>query len=136
MNTATQRWTYHFIGACTGVAGLVLLIATITGAGPLGYSVGAVIGCGFAFGVLACGLKEALARLSLQRFADRRGVRRASDAVPAVAATPLHVEREAARLVTVKRHGVAAVTSLTEVQALRLRAARRRERQRATRTGA
>ena len=135
MNTATKRWTYHFIGACTGAAGLVLLFATIAATGPLGYSVGAVIGCGFAFGVLAFGLKEAIAHFSLQHLADPRGVRHASDAAPAVA-TPLLVASAAGRLAGVKQSYVAPVTSLTEVDALRRRAARRREQQRATRTGA
>jgi hypothetical protein len=125
MNTATRRWTYRFIGACTGFAGLVLLIATISAPGPVGYSVGVVIGSGFAFGLLACALKEAVARLSLRRFADGRRARLADNAVPAIAGTPVLVDLRAAPFVAVKRSGVASVTSLTEVHALRRRAARR-----------
>jgi hypothetical protein len=136
MNTATRHWTYVSIGVLTGVAGLVLLIAIVAAAGPVGRSVGAIIGGGFAFGLLACALKEALARRSLQRFVRWRDTAVASAAATPVAATPIFVDAKADRSVAVERPSVATVTSLTEIQALRRRSARRRERARATRTGA
>ena len=136
MNTASRRWTYDLIGACTGIAGVVLLVATMVATGSLGYSVGAVVGIGFVFGLLACGLKEAIARRGPPRFVDERDAALPSDAKPTIAATPLFVNAPAARFVAVREPGVAAVTSLTEIQALRLRAARRRARQSKTRAGA
>jgi hypothetical protein len=136
MNTASRRWTYDLIGACTGIAGVVLLFATVAAAGSLGYSVGAVLGGGFAFGLLACGVKEAIARRSRRFVDERRAAALPSDAAPSIAATPLFTNATAVRFGAVRQPGVAAVTSLTEIQALRRRAARRRERQGATRAGA
>jgi len=133
MNIETRRWTYPAIGALTGIAGIGLLVATVVAAGPFGRSVGSVMGAGFVFGLFAWGLKEAIARRAAAKLAERRGARRAP--VTAIA-TPLRIDATASGVETFRRAGFAPVTSLTEVHALRKRAARRRELERATQTGA
>jgi len=133
MNTETKRWTYPAIGALTGLAGAVLLIATVFATGPFGNGVGSVMGAGFVFGLLGCALKEIVARRASMKLAAQRGRRRAQ--VTAIA-TPRLIDATHSRADTLRRTGFAPVTSLTEIQALRERAARRREGERATRTGA
>jgi hypothetical protein len=133
MNTETKRWTYGAIGALTGLAGAVLLIATVVATGPFGNGVGSVMGAGFVFGLLGCGLKQIVARRAAIKLVAQRGRRRAN---ATAIATPLLIDATASGAETLRRAGFAPVTSLTEIQALRERAARRRERERATRTGA
>jgi hypothetical protein len=135
MNSAIKLRTYRAVGACTGIAGLLLLVAVIAGAGPLGQSVGIVTGGGFAFGLLACAIKEVLARRGRRAFAAVRPAQAAIAAAQA-AARRARVLDATAQGVPARRHRPAAITSLTEVQALRQRALRRQERQRAIRTGA
>jgi hypothetical protein len=137
MNAPAKHWTHDAIGACTGIAGLALLVATVAAGDPIGLGVGAVIGGGFAFGVLACGLKETLARRSDRRRAEGREALVASH-VPAsaIVATPLFMDATASEFDVGRQRGFAPVTSLTEVQVLRQRAAREHGERRATRTGA
>jgi hypothetical protein len=135
MNTATKHWTHDVIGACTGIAGLALLVATVAAGGAIGLGVGAVIGGGFAFGVLACGVKEAVARRG-DRRAEAREAPFARYA-PASAIVPMpHFDATASEFDATGQPGFAPITSLTEVQALRQRAAREREEHRAGLKGA
>jgi hypothetical protein len=137
MNAPAKHWTHDAIGACTGIAGLALLVAIVAAGGPIGLGIGAVIGGGFVFGVLACGSKEVLARRSDRRRAEAREALVASY-VPASAIVPMphFVDATASEFDAARRPGFAPVISLTESQVLRRRAARERERRRATLTGA
>jgi hypothetical protein len=137
MNAPSKHWTHDAIGACTGIAGLALLVATVAAGDPIGLGVGAVIGGGFAFGVLACGLKEATSRRSDRRRTEAREAPVASY-VPAsgIVAIPLLIDATASESGAPRQPGFAPVTSLTEVQVLRQRAAREREKRRVTLRGA
>jgi hypothetical protein len=134
MNAPAKHWTHDAIGACTGIAGLALLVATVAAGGPLGLGIGALIGGGFAFGVLACGLKEAAARRSNRH----RVVAPAASYVPASAIVPMphFIDATASEFDAARQPGFAPVTSLTEVQVLRQRSAREREERHAALKGA
>jgi hypothetical protein len=127
MNAPAKHWTHDAIGACTGIAGLALLVATVAAGGPIGLGIGAVIGGGFAFGVLACGLKEAAARRSNRHRVEVREALAASN-VPASAIVPMphFVDATASEFDAARQPGFAPVTSLTEVQVLRQRTGRER----------
>ncbi|HEX9278818.1 MAG TPA: hypothetical protein VGA51_20785 [Casimicrobiaceae bacterium] len=132
MNTATKHWTHDAIGACTGIAGLALLVAIVAAGDAIGLGVGAMIGGGCAFGVLACGLKETVARRSDRSSAEAREALFSSDA-PASAIVPMphFFDATASEFDAARQPGFAPVTSLTEIQVLRQRAARGREEHRA-----
>jgi hypothetical protein len=137
MNAPAKHWTHNAIGACTGIAGLALLVATVAAGGPMGLGIGAVIGGGFAFGVLACGLKEAAARRSNRHRAEARAALAASY-VPAsaIVSMPHFIDATASEFDAARQPGFAPVTSLTEVQVLRQRSAREREERHAALKGA
>ena len=137
MNVPAKHWTHDAIGACTGIAGLALLVATVAAGGPIGLGIGAVIGGGFAFGVLACGLKEAAAHRSNRRRVEVREAL-ATSYVPASAIVPMphFVDATASEFDAARQPGFAPVTSLTEVQVLRQRTGRERGERRAILTRA
>jgi len=124
------------IGVCTGIAGLALLVAIVAAGDAIGLGVGAMIGGSCAFGVLACGLKEAVAR---------RGDRRSAEALEAplssygpasvIVLLPRFVDATASDSDAARQPGFAPVTSLTEAQVLRQRAMRDREKRSARLTG-
>src|SRR2546430_8511003 len=84
MKALTNHWTDDAIGVWTGIAELALLMAIVSAGDAIGLGVGALIGGSCAFGVLACGLKETVARRS-----DRRG------AQPREAPLPSHTPASA-----------------------------------------
>jgi hypothetical protein len=136
MKALPKHWTHDAIGVCTGIAGLALLIATVAAGDAIGLGVGAVIGGSCAFGVLACGLKEAVARRGDRRSAEAREAPLSSYA-PASVIVPLphFVDATASDFDAARQPGFAPVTSLTEAQVLRQRAMRDREKRRARLTG-
>ncbi|HEV8255863.1 MAG TPA: hypothetical protein VGR42_02710 [Casimicrobiaceae bacterium] len=139
MYAPAKHWTHDAIGASTGIAGLGLLVAIVAAGGPIGLGIGAVIGGGFMFGVLACGLKETAARRSNKRRAEAREALAASYVpVPPIVAIPLFIDATASELdaAAAGQSGFAPVTSLTEVQVLRQRAGREREARHAILRGA
>jgi hypothetical protein len=138
MNTATKHWAHDAIGVCTGIAGLALLIASVAAGDAIGLGVGAVIGGGFAFGVLACGVKEGVARRGdRRRSAEAREARFPSYApASAIVPVPHFVDATASEFDATRQPCFTPVTSLTEVQVLRQRLAREREEHRATLKGA
>src|SRR2546429_3034252 len=73
MKAPTKHWTHDAIGVCTGIAGLALLIAIVSAGDAIGLGVGALIGGGCAFGVLACGFEGAGSRRRDKRGAQKRG---------------------------------------------------------------
>jgi hypothetical protein len=127
MSAPAKHRAHDAIGACTGIAGVALLIATVAAGDPIGLGVGAVVGGGFAFGVLACGLKEVVARRSSRRRTEASEALAASY-VPAsaIVAMPVFIDATASAFDASMQPGFAPVTSLTEVQVLRPRAARER----------
>jgi hypothetical protein len=135
MNAPAKHWTHDAIGACTGIAGLALLVAIVAAGGPIGLGIGAVIGGGFVFGVLACGLKETVARRSNRRRAEAREALAVSHVPAPIVVIPLFIDATASELDAGEQTGFAPV-SLTEIQVLRQRAAREGEKRRATLRGA
>ena len=137
MSAPAKHRTHDAIGAFTGIAGLALLVAPVAAGHPIGFGVGAVVGGGFAFGVLACGLKEIVARRSNRRRTEAREALVASY-VPAsaIVAMPPFIDATASAFDASTQPGFAPVTSLTEVQVLRQRAARERGELRAAPSGA
>ena len=136
MSAPAKHRTHDAIGACTGIAGVALLIATVAAGDPIGLGVGAVVGGGFAFGVLACGLKEAVERRSDRLSAEARAAALSSyGPASVIVPMPYFVDAMASDLDAARQAGFAPVTSLTEAQVMRQRALRDREERRARLTG-
>jgi hypothetical protein len=135
MKAPAKHWTHDAIGACTGIAGLALLVAIVAAGGPIGLGIGAVIGGGFVFGVLACGLKATAARRSNRGRAEAREALAVSHVPAPIVAIPLFIDATASEWDAGEQTGFAPV-SPTEIQVLRQRAARERETRRATLRGA
>ena len=96
MKALAKHWTHVAIGVSIGIAGLALLIAVVSAGDAIGLGVGAMIGGGCAFGVLACGLKETVARRSHRRSAKAREAPRPSPApAPVVVPRPHFVDATA-----------------------------------------
>ena len=137
MKALAKHRTHDAIGVCTGIAGLALLIAIVSAGDAIGLGVGAMIGGGCVFGVLACGLKETVARLNDRRSAEAREAPLPSHApAPAILPRPHFVDATASDFDAARQPGFARVTSLTEAQVLRHRAKREREAHYAKLTGA
>ena len=136
MKALAKHWTHVAIGVSIGIAGLALLIAVVFVGDAIGLGVGAMIGGGCAFGVLACGLKETIARRGERRRAEAREAPFSSHA-PAWAIVPMphFVDATASDSDAARQAGFAPVTSLTEAQVLRQRAMRDREKRRGRLTG-
>ena len=137
MKALAKHWTHVAIGVSIGIAGLALLIAVVFVGDAIGLGVGAMIGGGCAFGVLACGLKEAIGRGGYRRSAKARRAPLPSPApAPVVVPRPHFVDATASDFDAARQSGFAPVTSLTEAQVLRQRAKREREERRGKLTGA
>ena len=137
MKALAKHWTHVAIGVSIGIAGLALLIAVVSAGDAIGLGVGAMIGGSCAFGVLACGLKEAVARRGDRRSAEAREAPLSSHApAPAIVPMPYFVDATASDFDAARQSGFAPVTSLTEAQVLRQRAKREREERRGKLTGA
>ena len=137
MNALAKHLMHDAIGVCTGIAGLALLVAIVAAGDAIALGVGAMIGGSCAFGVLACGLKETVARRSHRRSAKAREAPRPSPApAPVVVPRPHFVDATASDFDAARQSGFAPVTSLTEAQVLRQRAKREREERRGKLTGA
>ena len=134
MNALAKHLMHDAIGVCTGIAGLALLVAIVAAGDAIGLGVGAMIGGSCAFGVLACGLKETVARRSDRRSAEAPLPSHAP--APAVLPRPHFVDATASDFDAARQPGFALVTSLTEAQVLRHRAKREREARHAKLTGA
>ena len=137
MKALAKHRTHDAIGVCTGIAALALLIAIVSAGDAIGLGVGALIGGSCAFGVLACGLKETVARLNDRRSAEAREAPLPSHApAPAILPRPHFVDATASDFDAARQPGFALVTSLTESLVLRHRAKREREERHAKLTGA
>ena len=138
MTTLSRNWLPGAIGACAVVAGLALLTAVVASGDALGNSVAAIIGGGFALGVLGCGLKEIAARRRGGGYAMPRAAAPASYAALPVTIVPLPAiaDATASEFDEVARPAFAPVVSLTEAQVERQRAGKRAQERRATQTRA
>jgi hypothetical protein len=136
MNAATKPWAYLAIGGCTCIAGLVLLVAAVAAANPVGLAVGGVLGGSLAFGLIASCAKEAARRRSLSRDGGVRNARTASGA-PILGVARARLGDALANEARVAAAGdFAPVASLVEAQLRRRTALRKRARERATLTRA
>ena len=121
----SKPWLPDAIGACAALTGLALLVVVAGSGNAIGLSVGALVGGGFAFGVLGCIGKEGAARLGYKSGA---GLRSPSALAPAaIDAMPPLTDATASEFDEGKQGAFAAVVSLTEAQVERQRERQRRE---------
>lgn len=136
MTTLSRNRLFGAIGVCAVVAGIALLAAVVASGDAIGRSVGTLIGGGFAFGVLGCGLKEALARRRAEYDAASRAAENHAWTPAAIVAMPPVADATASEFDDVEQPAFAAVLSLTEAQVERQRAEQRRKARQSTRTRA
>jgi hypothetical protein len=128
MKTLLRNRLIGVIGACGVIAGVALLLTVAASGDAIGRSVGALIGGGFAFGVLGCGVKQALARRGGYQLAASVGY-----AAPAtIVAMPPATDATASEFDEIGRPAFAPVLSLTEAQVERQLAERRLQERNAT----
>ena len=123
----SKQWLPDAIGACAGLAGLALFGVLAASGDAIGHSVVALIGGGFAFGVLGCVGKEIVA-------ARRRGAQGVTSqpshallSASSIRMPPL-ADATASEFSESEQASFAPIVSLTEAQV-----ERKRERQRAER---
>lgn len=131
MNTLSRNKLTDAVGACTAIAGVLLLAAMVIPADPLGRLVGALIGASFLAGIVGALVREGLAyrdhvRRSMRRAAPLRRVAPA----PAIVAMPHIADATASEHDGQDLPSFAPVVSLTEAQVERGRAARQRQKRR------
>lgn len=123
MNMLSKQRLPDVIGACAGLVGLALLVVVATSGDPIGHGVAAIVGGGFAFGVLGCAWKEVTTRRADRRHAAVRAMSEPSYAAAILAMPPL-ADATASEFDESAQRTFAPVVSLTEAQF-----ARQRERQ-------
>ena len=130
MNMLSKQWLPDAIGACAGLAGLALLGVVAASGDAIGHSVMALIGGGFAFGVLGCVAKEIVAARGEQRRAAQSVTSRPSHALlsASIVKMPPLADATASEFNESQQASFAPIVSLTEAQV-----ERQRERQRANR---
>ena len=133
MNATTRPWTYLAIGTCSSIAGLVVLVAAVAAASPVGLAVGGVVGGSFAFGLIASCIKAAVARRGSGR-GGRGGDARAPIGAPALA--QMRFAEAANETEVAGARDFAPVASLVEAQLRRRSALRDSEQERAALTRA
>ena len=127
MNMLSKQRLPDLIGAAAGAVGLALL-AVVAGSGDaIGHSVGALIGGGFAFGVLGCVWKQAMARRADGHRAALHTMAEPSYAAAILAMPPL-ADATASEFDERERTSFAPVVSLTEAQLDRQRERQVRDR--------
>ncbi|HEV3241435.1 MAG TPA: hypothetical protein VG429_13645 [Casimicrobiaceae bacterium] len=137
MKTLSKTWLPDAIGICAALAGLALLVAVAATGDAIGRSVTTLIGGGFVFGVLGCGLKQAVARRRELPAVLRAAYPASYAAAPAaLVAMPPMADATASEFDEIEHPAFAPVMSLTEAHVERELAERRRQEQRAARTRA
>ena len=128
MNMLSKQWLPDAIGVCAGLAGLALLGVVAASGDAIGHSVAAMIGGGFAFGVVGCVWKEIVAERAEQRRSALRMTSQPSHALvsASIVKMPPLADATASEFDESEQASFAPVVSLTEAQV-----ERRRERQRA-----
>jgi hypothetical protein len=130
MNMQSKQRLPDAIAACAGLAGLALLGVVAASGDAIGQSVVALIGGGFAFGVLGCVGKEIVTARAEQRRGTRGVTSQPSHALrwPATVKMPPLADATASGFSESEQASFAPIVSLTEAQV-----ERQRERQRADR---
>ncbi len=123
MNMQSKQWLPDLIGACASLVGLALLVVVARSGNAMGYSVGALIGGGFAFGVLGCVAKEVVTWRGDRRQAALRAMSRPSHALVSASfvAMPPLVDATGSEFDVGQPPAFAPVLSLTEAQVERQR---------------
>ena len=131
MNTLSRNKLTDAVGACTAIAGVLLLAAMVIPADPLGRLVGALIGASLLTGIVGAFVREGLAhRDHVRRTARRAALLQSEAPSPAVVAIPKVTDATASEFDGQERLTFAPVVSLTEAQVERGRAARQRQKRR------
>lgn len=138
MTTLSKKWLPSAFGIGAVIAGLALLVAVAASGDAIGRSVTVLIGAGFAFGVLACVVKETVARRGSAHYAAPRAGSAASHVSTSatIVAMPPAADATASEFDETEGPAFAPVVSLTEAQVERQRAERLRKERRATLTRA
>jgi len=127
MNMLSKQRLPDLIGAGAGLVGLALLVVVAGSGDAIGHSVGALIGGGFAFGVLGCVWKQAVTRRADGHRAAVRAMSEPSYAAAILAMPPL-ADATASEFDERERTTFAPVVSLTEAQLDRQRERQIRDR--------
>lgn len=128
MNTLSKNWLPNAIGVCAAGAGVALVVAVAASGDTIGRSVTALIGGGFAFGLLGSIVKAAVARRSdRHRVATQPGYAPASATVIAM---PPPTDATASEYDSTEPPAFAPVLSLTEAQVQRQRTERQSQQRR------
>ena len=131
MNTLSRNKLTDAVGACTAIAGVLLLAAMVIPADPLGRLVGALIGASLVTGIVGAFVREGLAhRDHVRRTARRAALLQHEAPGPAVILMPRVADATASEFDGQERLTFAPVVSLTEAQVERGRAARQRQKRR------
>lgn len=134
MNTLSKNWLPNAIGVCAAAAGVALIVAVAASGDAIGRSVTALIGGGFAFGLLGSIAKGAVARRSAKLgAATQRGY---APACATVIAMPPPADATASEYEGTEPPAFAPVLSLTEAQVQRQRGERQRQHRRTALTRA
>jgi hypothetical protein len=128
MNPFSRNRLTDAVGACTAIAGVLLLAAMVIPGDPLGRLVGALIGASLLAGIVGAFVREGLALRDHVRRTPRRTALPAR-AAPAsvVVAMPQVADATASEFDGQDHRPFAPVVSLTEAQVERSRAARQRQ---------
>ncbi len=133
MNTLSRNKLTGAVGACTAIAGVLLLAAMVIPADPLGRLVGALIGASLLTGIVGAFVREGLAHRDRVRHTTQRTAQLRHEApAPALVAMPQVADATASEFDGQELPAFAPVISLTEAQVERGRAARQRQKRRET----
>jgi hypothetical protein len=131
MNTLSRNTLTGAVGACTAIAGVLLLAAMVIPADPLGRLIGALIGASLLTGIVGAFVREGLAHRDHARHpAQRTALLQHEAPGPAIVAMPRVPDATASEFDGQERPAFAPVVSLTEAQVERGRAARQRQKRR------
>jgi hypothetical protein len=130
MNMQSKQWLPDAFGACAGLAGLALLGVVAASGDAIGHSVAALIGGGFALGVLGCVWKQIVAARAERRRGTQGVPSQPSHVLvsASIVKMPPLADATASEFNESEQASFAPIVSLTEAQVKR-----QRERQRADR---
>jgi hypothetical protein len=131
MNTLSRNKLTDAIGACTAIAGVLLLAAMVIPANPLGRLVGALIGASLLTGIVGAFVRERLAHRNQGRHTTQcTALLQHETPAGVVVAMPQVADATASEFDGRQLPAFAPVVSLTEAQVERGRAARQRQKRR------
>jgi hypothetical protein len=128
MNPLSRNKLADAVGACTAIAGVLLLAAMVIPGDPLGRLVGALIGASLLAGIVGAFVREGLAlRDHVRRTALRTTLPARAAPSSVIVAMPQVADATASEFDGPDHRPFAPVVSLTEAQVERGRAARQRQ---------